>query len=167
MAAVGIAGAGPDGDCRRAAAVHPRHYRGLPERAAAAAHDSVRHIARHPASAAFVLRAAQPARAGALLHHDRGRDGGEGIFLVLVALDSDRQFRARSNSTFATICSARLVRLEPEFYVRNRTGDLMSRATNDLNDVRMVLGPGIMYTATRLPRCVLAHLFHGEAFASR
>ena len=44
------------------------------------------------------------------------------------------------------ICSTRLVRLDPEFYVRNRTGDLMSRATNDLNAVRMVLGPGIMYT---------------------
>lgn len=42
----------------------------------------------------------------------------------------------------------RLVALEPEFYVRNRTGDLMSRATNDLNAVRMVLGPGIMYSAT-------------------
>jgi ATP-binding cassette, subfamily B, multidrug efflux pump len=42
----------------------------------------------------------------------------------------------------------RLVTLEPEFYVRNRTGDLMSRATNDLNAVRMVLGPGIMYSAT-------------------
>ena len=36
--------------------------------------------------------------------------------------------------------------MEPEFYVRNRTGDLMSRATNDLNAVRMVLGPGIMYS---------------------
>ncbi len=42
----------------------------------------------------------------------------------------------------------RMVALEPEFYVRNRTGDLMSRATNDLNAVRMVLGPGIMYSAT-------------------
>jgi ATP-binding cassette subfamily B protein len=42
----------------------------------------------------------------------------------------------------------RLVAMEPEFYVRNRTGDLMSRATNDLNAVRMVLGPGIMYSAT-------------------
>src|SRR5579862_6193622 len=30
------------------------------------------------------------------------------------------------------------VKLDPEFYVRNRTGDLMSRATNDLNAVRMV-----------------------------
>ncbi len=36
--------------------------------------------------------------------------------------------------------------LEQSFYSDNRTGDLMSRATNDLNAVRMVLGPGIMYS---------------------
>ncbi len=46
--------------------------------------------------------------------------------------------------------------LEPEFYVRNRTGELMSRATNDLNAVRMVLGPGIMYSATTLVTMVMA-----------
>jgi ATP-binding cassette subfamily B protein len=51
---------------------------------------------------------------------------------------------------------ARLVKLDPEFYVRNRTGDLMSRATNDLNAVRMVLGPGIMYSATTIATMVLA-----------
>jgi ATP-binding cassette, subfamily B, multidrug efflux pump len=54
---------------------------------------------------------------------------------------------------------ARLVRLEPEFYVRNRTGDLMSRATNDLNAVRMVLGPGIMYTANTIATSILALYF--------
>ena len=54
---------------------------------------------------------------------------------------------------------SRLLRLEPEFYVRNRTGDLMSRATNDLNAVRMVLGPGIMYSATTLATMVLAIFF--------
>ena len=43
-----------------------------------------------------------------------------------------------------------LVKLEPEFYVRNRTGELMSRCTNDLSAVRMVLGPGIMYSATTI-----------------
>jgi ATP-binding cassette subfamily B protein len=53
----------------------------------------------------------------------------------------------------------RLVRLEPEYYVRNRTGDLMSRATNDLNNVRMVLGPGIMYTATTIATSVVALYF--------
>jgi ATP-binding cassette subfamily B protein len=50
----------------------------------------------------------------------------------------------------------KLVTLEPEFYVRNRTGELMSRATNDLNNVRMVLGPGIMYSATTLATLILA-----------
>ncbi len=53
----------------------------------------------------------------------------------------------------------KLVRLDPEFYVRNRTGDLMSRATNDLNAVRMVLGPGIMYTATTVATSVVSLFF--------
>ncbi len=52
----------------------------------------------------------------------------------------------------------RLLALEPEFYVRNRTGELMSRATNDLNSVRMVLGPGIMYSATTVVTMILAIL---------
>ncbi len=50
----------------------------------------------------------------------------------------------------------RLLLLEPEFYVRNRTGELMSRATNDLNAVRMVLGPGIMYSATTIFTMIFA-----------
>jgi ATP-binding cassette, subfamily B, multidrug efflux pump len=50
----------------------------------------------------------------------------------------------------------RLLQMEPEFYVRNRTGELMSRATNDLNAVRMVLGPGIMYSGTTIVTMVLA-----------
>jgi ATP-binding cassette subfamily B protein len=52
----------------------------------------------------------------------------------------------------------RLLALEPEFYVRNRTGELMSRATNDLNAVRMVLGPGIMYSATTIVTMIMAIL---------
>jgi ATP-binding cassette, subfamily B, multidrug efflux pump len=54
---------------------------------------------------------------------------------------------------------AKLIELEPEYYVRNRTGDLMSRATNDLNAVRMVLGPGIMYSATTISTMALAIYF--------
>lgn len=38
-----------------------------------------------------------------------------------------------------------LLRLSPEFYDRWRTGDLMSRATNDVLAVRQVAGPAIMY----------------------
>ncbi len=54
---------------------------------------------------------------------------------------------------------ARCLELDPEFYAQNRTGDLMSRATNDLNAVRMVLGPGIMYTAVTFATMVLAVFF--------
>ena len=32
------------------------------------------------------------------------------------------------------------------FYQRSRIGDLMSRATNDMNEVRMLIGPAIMYS---------------------
>ncbi len=48
---------------------------------------------------------------------------------------------------------AHLQTLSLSFYHRNRTGDLMARATNDLNAVRDVVGPGLMYgltTATTL-----------------
>ena len=40
---------------------------------------------------------------------------------------------------------AHLQRLPLAYFQRTRTGDLMSRATNDLNAVRMMVGPAIMY----------------------
>ncbi len=43
-----------------------------------------------------------------------------------------------------------LQRLTPSFYQRHSTGDVMARSTNDLNAVRMVLGPGIMYSVNTL-----------------
>jgi len=43
---------------------------------------------------------------------------------------------------------AALQRLPLSYYQRNRTGDLMSRATNDLNAVRMMIGPAVMYATT-------------------
>ena len=61
---------------------------------------------------------------------------------ILIGVSRDIEFDVRNDLL------DRLLVLEPEFYVRNRTGELMSRATNDLNAVRMVLGPGIMYSAT-------------------
>lgn len=45
--------------------------------------------------------------------------------------------------------------LNPRFYQRNSTGDIMSRATNDLSAVRMVLGPGIMYSVNTVFTTVL------------
>jgi ATP-binding cassette subfamily B protein len=40
---------------------------------------------------------------------------------------------------------AALERLDPSYYSRMRTGDLMARLTNDLSAVRMAVGPAIMY----------------------
>src|SRR6516165_6324848 len=43
-----------------------------------------------------------------------------------------------------------LERLSYDYYQRTRTGDIMARMTNDLNAVRMLVGPGIMYTANTI-----------------
>jgi ATP-binding cassette subfamily B multidrug efflux pump len=69
---------------------------------------------------------------------------------ILIGLSRDIEFDLRNDLL------AKLVVMEPEFYVRNRTGELMSRCTNDLNSVRMVLGPGIMYSANTFATMVLA-----------
>ncbi|HKW96943.1 MAG TPA: ABC transporter ATP-binding protein [Bryobacteraceae bacterium] len=68
----------------------------------------------------------------------------KGIFqfwmrVILISMSRDIEYDLR-NDLFA-----HLVSLSPDFYSRNRTGDIMARATNDLNAVRMMLGPGIMY----------------------
>jgi ATP-binding cassette, subfamily B, multidrug efflux pump len=72
---------------------------------------------------------------------------------ILIGMSRDIEYDLRNDVL------ERLVTLDPEFYARNRTGDLMSRATNDLNAVRMVLGPGIMYTAVTFSTMVLAIFF--------
>jgi ATP-binding cassette subfamily B protein len=69
---------------------------------------------------------------------------------ILIGVSRDIEYDMRNDLL------TRLLRMEPEYYVRNRTGELMSRCTNDLNAVRMVLGPGIMYSATTLVTMVLA-----------
>jgi ATP-binding cassette subfamily B protein len=50
----------------------------------------------------------------------------------------------------------KLETLPLSFYRSNRTGDLMSRATNDLANVRMLLGPGIMYSANTAMTALMA-----------
>jgi ATP-binding cassette subfamily B protein len=45
---------------------------------------------------------------------------------------------------------AHLQRLPLSYFQARRTGDLMSRATNDLNAVRMMIGPAVMYSASTL-----------------
>jgi ATP-binding cassette subfamily B multidrug efflux pump len=69
---------------------------------------------------------------------------------VLIGVSRDIEFDIRGDLL------NRLLIMEPEFYVRNRTGELMSRATNDLNAVRMVLGPGIMYSGQTIIGMALA-----------
>src|SRR5579875_3911334 len=63
---------------------------------------------------------------------------------ILIGVSRDIEFDLR-NDLFA-----HLERLSYSFYQRTRTGDIMARATNDLNAVRMLLGPGIMYTANTI-----------------
>jgi ATP-binding cassette, subfamily B, multidrug efflux pump len=75
---------------------------------------------------------------------------------VLIGVSRDIEFDLRGGLL------DRLLLMEPEFYVRNRTGELMSRATNDLNNVRMVLGPGIMYTGQTLVTMILAVIIMGR-----
>lgn len=51
---------------------------------------------------------------------------------------------------------AHLQRLSLPYFQRSRTGEIMSRATNDLAAVRMMVGPGIMYMVNTLVVAVLA-----------
>jgi ATP-binding cassette subfamily B multidrug efflux pump len=59
--------------------------------------------------------------------------------VLMIGMSRDVEYDLR-NRLFA-----HLVRLDLGFYQRHRTGDIMARATNDMNAVRMMLGPGIMY----------------------
>jgi len=69
---------------------------------------------------------------------------------ILIGVSRDIEYDLRSELL------DHLLQMEPAFYVRNRTGELMSRCTNDLNSVRMVLGPGIMYSLNTIVIMVLA-----------
>src|SRR5215472_5793527 len=59
--------------------------------------------------------------------------------VTLIGISRDIEYDLR-NDLFG-----HLVGLSADFYTRHRTGDIMARATNDLNAVRMMLGPGVMY----------------------
>ena len=63
---------------------------------------------------------------------------------VVIGVSRDIEFDLR-NDLFE-----RLEELSYSYYQRHRTGDIMARATNDLNAVRMLLGPAIMYSANTL-----------------
>ena len=63
---------------------------------------------------------------------------------IVIGISRDIEFDLR-NDLFA-----RLEGLSYSYYQRHRTGDIMARATNDLNAVRMLLGPAIMYSANTI-----------------
>lgn len=60
---------------------------------------------------------------------------------VIIGASREIEFDLR-NDLFAN-----LERQSPSFYNTHRTGDIMARTTNDLNAVRQLLGPAIMYSA--------------------
>jgi ATP-binding cassette subfamily B multidrug efflux pump len=59
--------------------------------------------------------------------------------IIIIGISRDIEYDLR-NDLFR-----HLANLSPDYYARTRTGDIMARATNDLNAVRMMLGPGVMY----------------------
>jgi len=61
---------------------------------------------------------------------------------IIVGVSRDFEYDLR-NDFFAA-----LQRLHLSYFQHHRTGDLMSRATNDLSAVRMMMGPAVMYTAS-------------------
>ena len=73
----------------------------------------------------------------------------QGVFtylqrMILVGMSRDVEFEIR-NEYFA-----HLERQPPGFFQDHPTGDLMARATNDLQAVRMLCGPAIMYSSNTL-----------------
>jgi ATP-binding cassette subfamily B protein len=81
--------------------------------------------------------------AGAIL----GLVSVEGVFrygmrMLLIGVSREIEYDLRNDVyRHLTLLSAR-------YYQANRVGEVMSRASNDMAAVRMVLGPGIMYTAS-------------------
>ena len=69
---------------------------------------------------------------------------------VIIGASREIEFDLR-NDIFAN-----LERQSPSYYHTHRTGDIMARTTNDLNAVRMLLGPAIMYSANTLVFTVTA-----------
>jgi ATP-binding cassette subfamily B multidrug efflux pump len=73
----------------------------------------------------------------------------EGIFLYAsrwIIIGTSRHMEYDMRNDFY----GHLQRLPLGFYQEQRTGDLMSRATNDLSNVRMLIGPAVMHSVSSL-----------------
>jgi ATP-binding cassette subfamily B protein len=82
----------------------------------------------------------------------------KGIFLyaqrwILIGISREIEFDVR-NDLFR-----HLEKQDSGFYQRYRTGDVMARMTNDLNAVRMLLGPALMYSANTVFFTIFALYF--------
>ena len=82
----------------------------------------------------------------------------KGVFLyaqrwILIGISRDIEFDLRND----LFCKLELQ--DAGFYQRYRTGDIMARMTNDLNAVRMLLGPALMYSANTVFLGVFALVF--------
>jgi len=69
---------------------------------------------------------------------------------IIIGASREMEYEIR-NDFFAA-----LQRLPLAFFQARRTGDLMSRATNDLNAVRTMIGPAVMYSANTIIVFVVA-----------
>ena len=69
---------------------------------------------------------------------------------IIVGASRDFEYDLR-NDFFAA-----LQRQHTGYFQQHRTGDLMSRATNDLSAVRMMIGPAVMYTSSTALTFVIA-----------
>ncbi len=83
---------------------------------------------------------------------------GKGLFQFLtrwlvIGVSREIEYDLRNDIFF------HLETLSYSHYQKTRTGDIMARATNDLNAVRMLLGPAIMYTANTLVFTAAALIF--------
>ncbi len=73
----------------------------------------------------------------------------KGIFLfltrwILIGISRDIEYDLRNDLLRS------LERQSLSYFQEHRTGDIMARTTNDLNAVRMLLGPAIMYSANTI-----------------
>lgn len=71
---------------------------------------------------------------------------------ILVGISRDVEYDLRND------IYAHLSTLSRDFYSRFPTGDIMARTTNDLNSVRMMAGPGLMYWSETMLTFVLAFI---------
>jgi ATP-binding cassette subfamily B protein len=82
----------------------------------------------------------------------------KGVFMyaqrwVLIGISREIEFDLR-NDLFK-----KLETQDTSFYQHYRTGDIMARMTNDLNAVRMLLGPGLMYSVNTIFLSIFALVF--------